>query len=165
MNVGFHLSQVSYLCVCLQESFTRLGDRVLEEGGSIPDQILAFISPTLCNPSSSSPFLKRLFPVAAGKEIEDGLQRATQHLKVDTRVGVGKVRAQSLWSVDYLKRTKGGDSAGKTPRRPEAWTRLNPGGPFVEPDFDARRWNLHLSIAATNELRKKIGLKPLSDKC
>lgn len=93
------------------------------------------------------------------QQVRKEVDICTRDLRLDPRVGVGKVRAQSQWDYGYLEKGHGRTHKPEEPRR-----FVNDRGGsdrFVEPDFDKGRWNEHLSVGATDELRKRLGLRLL----
>eukprot|EP01064_Diplonema_japonicum_P000257 TRINITY_DN1018_c2_g1_i1.p1 TRINITY_DN1018_c2_g1~~TRINITY_DN1018_c2_g1_i1.p1 ORF type:complete len:240 (+),score=52.58 TRINITY_DN1018_c2_g1_i1:59-721(+) len=92
------------------------------------------------------------------EKLANSVSKATQDLKIDTRIGIGKVRAKSAWDDLFLNKKKSGQ---ETKPVQAAIYRDSGTGTIIEPDFEGKIWNCHLTIAATNTIRDRIGLKPL----
>eukprot|EP01062_Namystynia_karyoxenos_P012678 TRINITY_DN14581_c0_g1_i1.p1 TRINITY_DN14581_c0_g1~~TRINITY_DN14581_c0_g1_i1.p1 ORF type:complete len:271 (+),score=64.15 TRINITY_DN14581_c0_g1_i1:72-884(+) len=92
-------------------------------------------------------------------QVRKDVDLATRDLRLDPRVGIGKVRAQSQWDAEYLAK---GQGTGHKPTENKRFPNDRGGSDtFVEPDFERGRWNEHLSVQATDTLRQRLGLRPL----
>eukprot|EP00756_Hemistasia_phaeocysticola_P062054 Hpha_TRINITY_DN547_c0_g1::TRINITY_DN547_c0_g1_i1::g.171784::m.171784 len=98
--------------------------------------------------------------VFALQRVKEECEYATRDLRIDKRIGVGKVRAKSQWDTRFLE--KGHGLEHKPGAAPKRFANDRGGSDnFVEPDFEKRRWNTHLSVAASDALRSRLGLSPL----
>eukprot|EP01059_Diplonema_ambulator_P012159 TRINITY_DN22366_c1_g1_i1.p1 TRINITY_DN22366_c1_g1~~TRINITY_DN22366_c1_g1_i1.p1 ORF type:complete len:215 (+),score=26.81 TRINITY_DN22366_c1_g1_i1:60-704(+) len=92
--------------------------------------------------------------------VAESVQKATSDLKLDKRIGINKVRAQSSWDKAFLGKTQSGKAEGFETAYLDTGS-----GDIIEPDFEGGKWNVHLNIAATNVLRERVGLRPLHAPC
>ena len=97
------------------------------------------------------------------EKVASEVSKITAGLKLDKRIGIGHVRAEGDWDEAYLKNSKRGGVGGINADALSASTLRLMGGSdeVVAADFKKRVWNTHLSIAATDKLRKAAGLAPL----
>ena len=93
------------------------------------------------------------------KAVDSSVDTFTKGLKLDARIGTGHVRASGQWDDEYLAHRSGTAPTAQISARTE---RLLLGKDHIHTaNFKGWQWNTHLSISATNTLRKQIGLRPL----